>query len=213
MFFPVLCKAYKVRSKTESSPTLGVTLAVPDALLPIFPHLGIFHEYPTVPIHSTPCLSQGKHFLSVIPSSQFLGCWEVSQTKETNDMQLLLLPVPRTGSAHWCLKKKHIAKALCFQWQDGWEKCQPLAITLLSCQLLALWGCTLDTSLEKSSASHPSRWRRNDSYTHKHARMMAEEKTFSLCFLFCITGILRALITAKNWTDDDDTSCPRECLC
>lgn len=35
MFFLVLCKAHKVRSKTKSSPTLGVALAVPDARSPI----------------------------------------------------------------------------------------------------------------------------------------------------------------------------------
>lgn len=72
----------------------------------------------------------------LLPLPSFWAAEEVPQTK-TNNMQLLCLHVPRTGSAHWCLKNKHIAKALCFQWQDGWEKCQPLAITLLSCQLLA----------------------------------------------------------------------------
>ena len=73
-FCLLLSKAYKVISKTRSSPTLDVTLAVPDALLLIFPHLGMFHEYPTVPSHSM-SHSNKNQFIAVTPTSQFSGRW------------------------------------------------------------------------------------------------------------------------------------------
>lgn len=66
----VLCKAYKVRSKTRSSPTLGVTLAVQDALLLSSSHAwGCSTNTPMLP--STP-----RHTLikkTVTCSSQCLG--------------------------------------------------------------------------------------------------------------------------------------------
>lgn len=74
-FCLVLCKAYKVRSKTRSSPKLDVTLAVLDALLLIFLHLGMFHKHPTVPIHSMSHSDKENQFISVTPTSQFLGHW------------------------------------------------------------------------------------------------------------------------------------------
>lgn len=80
LIFSLLC-AKHTRSKTKFSPTLDVTLAVPDALLPIFPHLRMLHEYPTVPIHSTSCLNKGKQSIGAIPSSQFLGWWEGATNK------------------------------------------------------------------------------------------------------------------------------------
>lgn len=42
---------------------------------------------------------------------------------------------------------------------------------------------------------------------------MAEEKTFSLCFLFCITGILRALITEKKFELKSMTLCAPKNAC
>lgn len=66
-------KQNKVRSKTRSSPTLGVTLAAQDALLLLFPHLGIFHEYPTASIHSMSHSNKENQFSAVTPTSQCLG--------------------------------------------------------------------------------------------------------------------------------------------
>lgn len=34
-----------------------------------------------------------------------------------------------------------------------------------------------------------------------------------LCFLFCVTDMLRGLNRSKNWIEDDDTMCPKECMC
>lgn len=113
-------------------------------------------------------------------------------------MQLLCLCVPRTGSACRCLKNKHIAKALCFQWQDGWEKRQPLAVTFLSCQLLAAMRMYVRYLLRR--ALHlilPDG--RGMIHTHiNNARMMDGEKTFSFCFLFVLQTCSVALIAAKT---------------
>lgn len=51
-------------------------------------------------------------------------------------------------------------------------------------------------------------------HTHiSNARMMAEEKTFSFCFLFYVTDMLRGFNHSKNWIEGDDTLCPKECMC
>lgn len=71
-FCLVLCKAYKAGSKTGSCATFDVTLAALDALLLIFPHLGMSYKYPTIPF--TPChILIVKQFIAVTPASQFWG--------------------------------------------------------------------------------------------------------------------------------------------
>lgn len=34
-----------------------------------------------------------------------------------------------------------------------------------------------------------------------------------LCFLLCVTDMLRGLNHSKNWIEDDDTLCPKEWMC
>lgn len=155
-----------------------------NALLLTFPHLGTFLKYLTAPhpLHVT-LKKTNPSLLLPLPSP-------CAATNKSKRHATALWHVPGTGSAWRRLKNKHIAKALCFQWQDGWEGCQPLAVTLLSCQLLAAMRMYVRYLLRKRALHLILPDGGGMIHTHiSHARMTTEEKTFSFCFLFCVTDM------------------------
>lgn len=106
-----------------------------DTLLLIFPHQRTLHKNPTVLIHFT------LHSTKEKQSTEFSLTSHSRATKEAPQTEAKTCNCSVTHPRDWlhtaAPEEQAHYKALCFQWQDGWEECQPLAVTLLSCQLLA----------------------------------------------------------------------------